>query len=116
MYKYVLQQILNNKMYYNKYGIANLSWRGNPKTLIEWRGEDDAFVNVSNEHFGGIPEDEVDFDIDHIVEFLLGDGRSQMGLYLPEEILKLMKQRCPESERLLMGQIDYMMKNQKIEL
>jgi len=98
---------------YRKYGIAILPWRGDPKTLIEWRSEDDAFVNVSDEHFGGIPEDKVDFDIDHVVDFLLGEGRYQMGLYLPDEILKLMKQRCPESETWLMGQIDYMIRQNR---
>ena len=91
-------------------------------TLVEFeRGSGHCWIHASSESICGVKEEDLDTDVEHIVDYLLerenGFQKHTCGIYLPEQILRELKKRIPNTEEYnyLRGEVEWMFKNQKIK-
>ena len=91
----------------SKFGILENEYCG--KIFVEYSPERNlVWINSSCECIG-FKLEEINFDIDYVVDFLLSkEGRYCWGTYLPEEILNKIEEKIDKNDEWLMRELNFL--------
>ena len=85
-------QTNTNNIYLDYYGLLDTHEWG--KRLVEWRSEDRCWDQITDSWLVNVDKSRVDFNLKHIVDFLIENKESAAITFLTcEEILEAVKER-----------------------